>query len=211
MGAATGGGSPSLAPAAELPVAPDLAEIVTESRERLAEAPPLPSPGRKRGPYKPRAGKDSSAPVVTPDPASVAPLVPKVILATVVELPFDIAAARTKCPDMKLIEEESSAITDQVDACLRHYMPQMSERNAVLMTTLGTIAAVVLAKAIRYAEWKAERAHPPQLAPTDGAPAEPREPAAREAAPPAREAAPGMSIGLGGLGDPTKTERSAWQ
>lgn len=139
----------------EQPEKIDLAEIVKESKENLAQAdgegPPIKRSGRGR-PKK----KDGDLKNPTGAPPS-SPVSIKPILETIVAMPPQVMASSTGFAGFALSQPEKDMLSTQADVVAQTYMPEVSSNpNATLYLFIASYSFILIGKYLEYFKWKKE-------------------------------------------------------
>lgn len=118
-------------------------------------------------------GGPSVSPAPPPVELQPSPAVPMIAIGF--KVPFQIAAAKTQCDEVKLTDEEATAIAIEADKCLQMYLPQleMDPRRAALISLIVALGGVSVAKYMALAKFEEERKTASKKAREEGTPNRP--------------------------------------
>lgn len=150
----------------ELKAPSELASVLEESKAALAVAEPVPlTPKRKVG----RPSKEelaARAATAAPAPEVLPPAAPKEpestgfapVIADGIQAVYEMRAKSTGFDGFRCPKDKAEVLAAQIDQCMAHYFPQLSEKASILVVTLASVGMHAIAQEMSYQRWRAERA-----------------------------------------------------
>lgn len=139
----------------------ELSKQIREAEKKIATAhiPHKASTLSPAGEGEARTGPEPSQSIAPPAPIGPSPLLP--LCEMLVSMPFNIAAAKTKCADVQLSPEESRNLAIGLDQLAGYYLPagNADPKILALVNFTGSLLAIAY---VKYMAYEASTKKPPQ-------------------------------------------------